>query len=186
MTIGLTIHEFAHAYAADRAGDPTPRENGRVSLNPLDHFDPIGTVMILIAGLGWAKPVPVNPFRFKRPRWDDLMVSLWGPLSNVLVAVFFAVLLRYVLPRNLHEAHQMMFVVIIHLNLVLAFFNLLPIYPLDGSHILSTLLPPQSARRLDDFYARWGVVLLVVLLVTGAAWFVIRIPVEVAMRFLLG
>lgn len=181
LTIALTIHEFAHAKAAELAGDPTARENGRVSLNPLDHFDPIGTTMILVAGLGWAKPVPVNPFRFKHPRRDDLLVSLWGPLSNVLIALLFGLLIRFnILPAY----HNPLFLTIMSLNLVLAFFNLIPIPPLDGSHVLSALLPTQSARKLDDFYQRWGFVMLIVFLMSPARM-IIFIPVDIIMVLVL-
>ena len=182
LTIALTIHEFAHAYAADRAGDPTPRDNGRLSLNPLDHFDPIGTTMILIAGLGWAKPVPVNPFRFKHPRRDDLLVSLWGPLSNVLVALVFGLVIRF----NILPAYNYpLLFTIVSLNLVLAFFNLIPLPPLDGSHVLSALLHAQSARRLDDFYQRWGFIALIVFLLSPARM-IIWVPATLLMGLIVG
>jgi Zn-dependent protease len=183
LTIALTVHEFAHAYRADLAGDPTPRAHGRVSLNPLDHFDPIGTTMILIAGFGWGKPVPVNAFRFRHPRRDEVFVSLWGPLSNILVAVVFGLLYRSDL---LHAWNYPLFFTIVWLNLALGFFNLLPLYPLDGSHILSALLPTHSARRLDEFYARWGIMVLLLLLLTGMAGTIISVPLDLSVRLLLG
>ncbi|MGC8833833.1 MAG: site-2 protease family protein, partial [Armatimonadota bacterium] len=92
IVVAITVHEFAHAYAAFKSGDDTAKRLGRLSLNPLAHFDPVGTTLILIAGMGWGKPVPVDPWRFKNPRWDDVKVSFAGPASNlIVVAVLLAV-----------------------------------------------------------------------------------------------
>jgi Zn-dependent protease len=180
LTVGITIHEFAHAYRADRAGDPTPRANGRVSLNPLDHYDPIGTTLILLFGFGWGKPVPVNRFLFRRPQRDDLMVSLWGPLSNLIAATVLA------LPVRLHVAGpwEGVLAAMVQLQIILAVFNLLPVYPLDGSHILSALLPPDKARRLDAMYHQYGPVLLLVVVMAGST--VVWPVVDMLRRILLG
>ena len=164
LALGITVHEFAHAYRADQAGDPTPRLNGRISLNPLDHYDPIGTTLILLVGFGWGKPVPVNHFLFRNPRRDEIMVSLWGPLSNLITAAVLAI------PIRLHFAgvYATPLVTMIELQLILAIFNLIPVYPLDGSHILSALLPVDQARRLDAFYAQYGMLLVIgIVMVAG-------------------
>jgi Zn-dependent protease len=180
LAVGITIHEFAHAYRADRAGDPTPRANGRVSLNPLDHYDPLGTTLLLLFGFGWGKPVPVNRFLFRRPRHDELMVSLWGPLSNLIAAAILA------LPVRLGLAGPWMGVLaaMVELQIILAVFNLLPVYPLDGSHILAALLPPHKARRVDALYHQFGPALLLAVVMVGGT--VVWPVVDMVRRILLG
>lgn len=161
ITVGLTVHEFAHAYAADRAGDPTPRAFGRVSLNPIDHYDVVGTTMILLFGIGWGKPVPVNPLNFRKPRRDTVIVAGAGIATNIVVAAIAAMPIRfgfagdYVLPLS----------VIVLLNLILAFFNLLPVGPLDGAGVVEGLLPIRAARKFSDFSRRWGMIMLLVVIV---------------------
>lgn len=164
LVVSLSVHEFAHAKAAYLAGDDTARLAGRISINPLDHLDPMGTLMMVMSslsgfGIGWAKPVPVNPANFRHPRWDSLKVSLWGPLSNLLLALIAGQILRFgwnVLGST--DAHILFMFVII--NLALALFNLIPIAPLDGSHILSSLLPVDKARSYDIFMGRYGFLVL--------------------------
>ncbi len=168
VTIALTVHEFAHAKVADMAGDPTPRMNGRVSLNPLDHYDPIGTTMIFLFGIGWGKPVPINPAYFRNPRRDEILVSFAGPGSNFVMAILFAIPLRF----GLAGVYASAFHWVILINLLLGFFNLIPIYPLDGSHILSNLLPVHSAQRLAYFYQRYGIMLLMGIIFFGAHFIV--------------
>lgn len=180
LTVGITIHEFAHAYRADRAGDPTPRANGRVSLNPLDHYDPIGTTLILLFGFGWGKPVPVNRFLFRRPQHDDLMVSLWGPLSNLIAATVLALPVRL----GVGGPWTGVLVAMVELQIILAVFNLLPVYPLDGSHILSALLPVNQARRLDALYHQFGPVLLLGVVMVGGT--IVWPVVDMLRRVLLG
>jgi Zn-dependent protease len=182
LAIALTVHEFAHAKRADLAGDPTPRSQGRVSLNPLDHYDPIGTTMILLFGIGWGKPVPVNPMLFKNPRRDGIMVALWGALANLITAVVFAIPIRlgvagvYVLPL----------MIIVQLNIVLAVFNLLPVGPLDGAAVLSGLLPAAQARRFAEFSARWGMLLLILVVATRLGRVLIWGPVAFLTTLLTG
>jgi len=146
----VTIHEVAHGYAAYKLGDPTARNYGRLTLNPVKHLDPMGTLCILLIGFGWAKPVPVNSRYFEHPRRDDTIVSLAGPVSNLLLA--FVALLIYdkacmnlflngYLPENVMNACYIFFVTMASVNVSLAIFNLLPIPPLDGSHLLTTWAP---------------------------------------------
>jgi len=164
LVISLTVHELAHAKSAELAGDDTARKAGRISINPLDHLDPLGTVMMVVsslsgAGIGWAKPVPINPLKFRHPRWDNLKVSLWGPLSNLLLAAAAAQVLRFAWAHLGPMDVRILFMFVI-INIGLALFNLIPIAPLDGSHILSSLLPVDKARRYDLFMARYGFLIL--------------------------
>ena len=163
VTLALTVHEYAHARLADLAGDPTPRSRGRVTLNPLAHYDPVGSTLILLFGFGWGKPVPVNPGLFRSPRRDNIRVSLGGIAANLITATVFGLVLRTgVVP----EAYQQLFLLIVLLNLALACFNILPLPPLDGSHALPNLLPPAPARKVTAFYAKWGMIPLVVFIVS--------------------
>jgi len=136
LLIAVTVHEFMHAFVADRLGDPTAKFQGRLSLNPLNHLDVWGTIFLLMIGLGWGRPVPINPDNFENPRLGELFTSLAGPLSNFLVAAIFAGLLR-LFPDSLAP----FFVLIVQINLVLCTFNLLPLPPLDGSKILWAIFP---------------------------------------------
>jgi Zn-dependent protease len=152
VALAITVHEYAHARRALAAGDTTPLAHGRVTLNPLAHYDPVGTTFFLLAGFGWAKPVPVNPGAFRNRRRDSLWVALWGPLSNVLLAAVLGVLLRLEVTGPYTQAVGLL----VYANCVLAVFNLIPIAPLDGSHVLEALLPPKQSRNLQIFYAQYG------------------------------
>lgn len=146
LILSLTVHEFAHAYVADRLGDPTPRRAGRVTLNPLAHLDPFGALLLLVAGFGFAKPVPVNGNNLGR--WGMLWVAAAGPISNILIAIVAALLLK-VLPLT-----QLSFTVlttVLGINIVLAVFNLIPIPLLDGSRILAAIFPRTLGRALMEF-----------------------------------
>lgn len=150
LTIAITVHEFSHAKRAELAGDRTPRALGRVTLNPLAHYDLIGSTMILLFGFGWAKPVPINPLAFRHPRRDTIMVSLWGPLSNFIIAALLAIPVRL----NVVGDYWMPIREIILINIMLGIFNLIPIPPLDGSHILEMMLPLRAHQRFEAFFAR--------------------------------
>lgn len=148
LVLSLAFHEFAHAYVADRLGDPTPRRYGRVTLNPIKHLDPFGTLLLLLAGFGFAKPVPINPNNLGR--WGTLWVAAAGPISNLLIAVLTAVLMKIFAGNFL--AVQILGIVL-GINVVLAVFNLIPIPLLDGSRILGALVP-SLGRSLAQFEAQ--------------------------------
>lgn len=184
LIIGITVHEFSHAWIADRAGDPTPRAMGRVTFNPLAHLDLFGTLALLFVGFGWGKPVPVNPVYFRRPRRDDICVSLAGIIANLITATAFGLPVRF----GLAGVYAPTFAVIVQLNLILAFFNLIPIFPLDGSHVLSDLLPAREARKLGEFYTRYGFILLLLLVTLGrpVLTILVSLPVAILSALLLG
>jgi Zn-dependent protease len=168
LVICITIHEFAHAYAAYRAGDDTPRLQGRISLNPIDHLDPFGTIMMVVSsisgfGIGWGKPVRINPANFRNPRWDNLRVSLWGPLSNLLTAVVVGTVHKYTAPFLPGNVAYFLWL-LAAISVGLALFNLLPIAPLDGSHILSAVLPAGQARAYNRFMMRYGFLIFLALI----------------------
>ncbi len=170
ILIGLTVHEFAHAYAAYRLGDPTARNLGRMTLNPLAHIDIFGFIMLLLVGFGWAKPVPINPRNFKNYRRDDIIVSLAGIFTNFVTAFLFSILyvagvLKWGLATN--TAFMSIFGSIITINLALGIFNLIPIPPLDGSHVLESLFVRKSPRFFM-FLRQYGQWILLILLITGA------------------
>ena len=175
ILIGLTVHEWAHAYAAYRLGDPTAKNLGRMTLNPLAHIDPIGFVMLLLVGFGWAKPVPVTPRNFKNYRRDDIIVSLAGIATNLIVAflfsfVYVAGILKWGLATN--EAFMSIIGSIISINLTLAVFNLIPIYPLDGSHVAESLLM-HKIPRVFMFLRQYGQIILLGLIISGATSFIL-------------
>mgnify|MGYP002532454680 FL=1 len=169
IIIGLTVHEWAHAFAADKLGDPTAKNLGRMTLNPFAHIDLFGFLCLLVVGFGWAKPVPVNPRNFKNYRRDDIIVSLAGIAMNLVVAFFATILFYFGVYRwNLgsNEAFYTIFLSIVTINLSLAVFNLLPIYPLDGSHVFESLF----MRYIPKFFMllrQYGQYILIALLVSG-------------------
>lgn len=169
LLIVISIHEFAHAWMAYRLGDPTAKLSGRLTLNPIAHLDPLGTLLILIIGFGWGKPVPVDPFNFRDPRKDSALVSAAGSISNLLLAIFLSIVLRLLpfLPLNTYALISpfigFIFVIIIKISVMLAIFNLLPIHPLDGGKILVGLLPREQALVVEDFLNKNGIFLLILL-----------------------
>lgn len=194
LIIAITVHEFAHALAADRLGDNTPRAQGRISLNPADHLDPLGTVMMAVTtytgfGIGWGKPVQYNPGNLRRPRWDPLLIAVAGPLSNILQALLFTAALRLSDRQNWLPPDSpvlQIFSTGITINLALAFFNLIPIPPLDGSKVLSALLPISAAISYDKFMATFGMFFFVLIAFTRAAAFVIGPPIAFFYNLLVG
>lgn len=195
LIIAITIHEFAHAITADRLGDPTPRSQGRISLLPPDHLDPLGTLMMAISaligfGIGWGKPVLTNPRNFRNPRRDQAIVAIAGPISNMLQAVVFALLIRLLAKQGMSEPIGMFLIVGLTANLSLAFFNLIPIAPLDGHWILTALLPAQQAMAYKNFMNAYGSFIFLFLIIferqLGIIHMVIGPPVQFFARLLLG
>lgn len=171
FAITITIHEAAHAWTADRLGDPTARLAGRLSLNPINHYDPIGTTLLLVLVIlrafgipvipfGWAKPVPIDPYNLPNPKRDSALISLAGPLTNLVFAGVLSILLRI---NSGTFMFNLLFPVIL-LNVALAIFNLIPIHPLDGGKVLVGLLPTKDARELDIFLQRYGLFILFILI----------------------
>ena len=175
LIVAFTIHEFSHAWVATLFGDDTPRINGRLTLNPISHLDPIGSLLLLVAGFGWAKPVPVNPYALQRRSSSALMwVSLAGPLSNFLMAVVAAIPFRLGLASlyagfapstGVLPSFSMLMVQFIYINLLLMLFNLIPIAPLDGEKIAEYFFPPSWARALDTIRPYGPVILMAVIFV---------------------
>jgi Zn-dependent protease len=195
LLLSLTIHEAAHAWTADKLGDPTARMLGRVSLNPLVHIDPIGTVLLpLIAAfshlplIGWAKPVPVNVRNLRHHRRDFMLVAAAGPISNLLQALAGSVILRVVVAGAVGETHVRpiaeVLVQFMEINLLLAFFNLIPVPPLDGGNVMLGLLPPRLAAAYSQI-RQYGFLVLYALMLTGIAPRLILPPTEFFLRALL-
>ena len=172
LLVAVTCHEFAHARVALAFGDDTALREGRVTLNPLAHLDPLGTFGMLFAGFGWGKPVPVNIHALRYPR-ADLFVSAAGPGTNFLLAFLCALPLRVPALLEMLEhfgmlaGAQLFLSSLVGINLRLAFFNLLPIHPLDGSHVLQNLLPLNAAMRFHELNQTYGYILLLGLILSG-------------------
>lgn len=173
LLLAITLHEAAHAFAANELGDPTARDLGRMTLNPLRHIDPFGTVILPLILLlsqvgivfGYAKPVPVNARRLRDPRFGMALVALAGPASNLLQAAVAVVLLRVALQNGLPQDHflRSLLTIMVYVNCLLAVLNMLPVPPLDGGRVLVALLPPASGAALERF-SRKGVLLLLLVL----------------------
>lgn len=167
LVIAMTFHEYAHARAAVSLGDFTPRLMGRLTLNPTAHIDPIGLLMLFLVRFGWAKPVMINPSNFRQPKRDDILVSLAGPMMNLFLGfvAFYVMLLinahRLDVSQITYTIIQMIFVY----NVNFAIFNMLPIPPLDGSHILRNLLPPDLVYRYQSI-ERYSILIMIVFIAT--------------------
>jgi Zn-dependent protease len=175
LVIAFTVHEFCHAWSATAFGDETPRMNGRLTLNPLAHLDVMGSLLLIVAGFGWAKPVPINPYALTRRSPAAVMwVSLAGPFSNFIMAILAAVPLRAHLVNPTFSTSAVLpspyqfLVDFIIINLALTLFNLIPIAPLDGEKIAEYFFPPSMARFMDTIRP-YGPVILLVLLFVGPA-----------------
>lgn len=161
LVVAITIHEFSHALIADKLGDPTPRSLGRLSLNPLRHLDPIGTIALIFFGFGWGKPVPIDPFNFQHPKRDEALVSLAGPVSNLLLALIISLIVKFI---TLNNVLVLFLSILIQINVVLAVFNLLPLPPLDGSKIFLAILPQDKSYQWQQAFEKYGFLLIIVLL----------------------
>jgi Zn-dependent protease len=168
LVVGITFHEFSHAFVADQLGDHRPRALGRVSLNPAAHIEPLGAIFFLIAGFGWGRPVPVNAYALRPGRIGMAYVAAAGPIANLVVASVFAVVFRVLaltgaIDASADFAGDLLYF-IVFFNVALGLFNLLPIPPLDGYNLVLPFLPPRTAFMVQR-YAAYGVLALLVLIV---------------------
>jgi len=185
LLLSLSIHEYSHGYVSYLLGDPTPKQNGRLTLNPIAHLDLVGSLVLLITRrIGWAKPVPIDPRYYKNPRKGLMIVGFAGPGSNLILAIIFALIFRTVMAfasinsvgaigtqvSNLQYVILRFLILAVIVNLSLGFFNLLPIPPLDGSNILRGLIPRNLDKYLNKLQGPIGMVLLLVLAYTGILW----------------
>jgi Zn-dependent protease len=190
LILGITVHEWAHAISADKLGDSTPRSQGRVTLWPLAHLDPMGTILMVVStatgfGFGWGKPVMTQPANYRiNPRIGDSLVSVAGPISNLVLAFFFAFVLRLNLLAPDDPFHIWLQKIVL-INVVLFCFNLIPVYPLDGSHLLANALPVPMAESYRKFMAQFGVFIFLGLVLSGVLSKVMLPAVAVVYQFLL-
>ncbi len=189
IAFSLTVHEYFHAWTALKFGDTTARDAGRLTLNPIAHIDIMGLIVMIISQFrfGWAKPVPVNPWNLKEPRKADFWISFAGPLSNIGLAIISAVLLR-ILDSMTNNIDTYIFNLLqsgVIINLTLAFFNMLPLFPLDGSHMIRNILPANYENALNQI-DRVAPFLLLLLVFTGGLWYIIGPFVFLFYRILLG
>ncbi len=197
LVLALSIHEFAHAFAAYRLGDTTAQQAGRLTLNPLAHLDPVGSIMMILAGFGWAKPVPVNPNNLRGNKLRSMAITAAaGPLSNILQAFVFALPIRFGLadiafpynPAAILPSLDELLTLLVYINLMLAVFNMLPLGPLDGLKVLFGLLPESQVRRLEPL-AQYGSLLLLMLMFLGGGSLLSRLispPAQSMFRLLTG
>ncbi|MCR6471124.1 site-2 protease family protein [Bacillus sp. FSL R5-0654] len=177
LVVAFTMHELAHAYVAYRFGDPTAKNQGRLTLNPLKHLDVFGTILIFVAGFGWARPVPVNRYHFKKPRLAGICVSIAGPLSNLVLA--FLGFFVYVLLQKFGGEWIMrfepgvdnFFLIFINLNVILFLFNLLPLPPLDGYRIIEDVVSPRIRAKMTQF-EQYGIIIFLIFVITPLGQFV--------------
>lgn len=189
LFFSIVFHECAHGLMAERHGDPTARDAGRITLNPIPHLDPIGSIllpgiMILmsLAGapliiFGWAKPVPINPYNLNDPKRDMMWIGLAGPATNLGIAIFLSLIFRLLIRAPSLAATLLFYGVTI--NLILAFFNLIPIPPLDGSRILTGLLPEEYAYKLSRIEP-FGFIILIILLLSGVLNFFFTLAIRLS------
>lgn len=162
LLLSITLHEFAHALAADKLGDPTPRVQGRLTLDPRAHLELLGVAMIFFTRFGWGKPVQFDSYNLKDPRKDTALIAIAGPITNLVIASILAFVLKMGLFPFTWLAES--FTLVLYINVVLAIFNLIPVFPLDGSKILMSLLSPTQAIEYENFMEKYGVLVLIALI----------------------
>lgn len=162
LIVSLTIHEFSHALAADKLGDPTPRVQGRLTLNPLAHLDPLGTLAMLLVRFGWGKPVQFDPYNLQNPLRDSALIALAGPVSNFLLAILLSILLKLLPFENFLLSYILGQLIVT--NIVLGIFNFVPVAPLDGSKIILAILPKELAYEYEAFMHQFGFMILLALI----------------------
>jgi Zn-dependent protease len=188
IILGLTVHEYAHTLIALRLGDDTSKLAGRLTLNPLKHIDPIGFIFLLVAGFGWAKPVLIDGRKLQHPRRDDILISLAGPVSNLLLAIAIAILLKVCLtiaPYNGQAAYREVLNVCIaalYINIGLFIFNLIPLPPLDGSHLITSVVSRKSLAIAHMFF-RYGAYAFLAIIVLERVVHINLLPINVAVDF---
>ncbi len=169
LLIAFTVHEFAHAFTAYKMGDTTAKDQGRLTLNPIQHLDPIGTLLIFIFGFGWARPVPVNRRNFRNPRLGGILVSLMGPISNFILAIIgtgiFYVLVATGVEGSLHPLVIQFLKLFVYFNVLLFVFNLIPLPPLDGYRIVEDLVSPSVRVKMTQ-YEQYGTLIFLILVIT--------------------
>ena len=172
LVFSLCCHEFSHGYIAYKLGDQTAARSGRLTLNPLHHLDPVGSLMILLVGFGWAKPVPVNPVNFKNPRFDMIKVAFAGPASNLILALFGGILFR--ITNVIYISNNSIIIQVLYyfmvINIALAVFNMLPIAPLDGSQIFGSIISkynPKLAWQLQNYGPKVLLAIIMIGIITG-------------------
>ncbi|MGB8646778.1 MAG: site-2 protease family protein [Anaerolineae bacterium] len=198
MVCGITFHEFSHAFTAYQLGDMTPRYQGRLTLNPAAHLDPMGVLLFALAGFGWGRPVQFNPVRLRtNPRTGGALVAIAGPIANILLGTVVGLSTRIMIGLQVLPGTETWGIVLLNtlvyfvwFNFILAVFNLVPLPPLDGHHILPALLPADMAYGLQSFYARIGpyslFALLLILWYIPAAGNILTTPASAMMRLVLG
>lgn len=171
IAVSLTVHEFSHGLVAKWRGDNTAEYEGRLTLNPMKHVDPMGLILLLLFGFGWAKPVPYNPYNLRDPKWDSVRVALAGPLSNLVMALVAGIAFRVLVGGGIIEPHNLLSIFLflsILLNLFLLFFNIIPIHPLDGSKLFFALFDHPKYQELRRFVATRGSQILMIAVLVSA------------------
>lgn len=181
LLMAITVHEFSHAFVADKLGDPTPRYQGRVTLDPRAHLDPIGVVAMLLTNFGWGKPVMYDPYNLQKPIRDTALIAMAGPISNIIVATLISFSVHFIAMPNL-IAEGLVYIMM--MNVTLALFNLIPIHPLDGGKVILSLLPKATAYEYEEVMRRYGLLILIFLIlptVNGVA--PVSLLISPAIRF---
>jgi Zn-dependent protease len=188
IIIGLTVHEFCHAFMAQKCGDLTSKEMGRVTLNPLKHIDPLGFIFLLLFGFGWAKPVRFNPENLKNPKYDVIKIALAGPVSNGIIAMLFSVIFSLIVHLSLFGNNSVsqvvleIFLYVIYINWGLFVFNLIPLPPLDGSHLF--FFPLRKFPRLYNGFYKYGTYIFIGLLLISSMTKIDLLPIWPVIQFL--